>query len=325
MLASRTLLFALAAWPAIAQVPEFYRSVDRVSWVVDNLDRVTLGWEKAGLWRLERRHDVDLPVVFRGAASSAQVRTATGFLGDLRVDWVQPLGGENAFAEFQKKHGSGVFSLVHRVPTLEAYEREIERLRALGVGILQSGERRTGEGVVRYCYFDTEPEGKYVLGLIHLTEGLTEAAPPDGPKIVQFAFAVHDLKPVSAYWAKLGLGAMSFNQGNLSDVHYWGKPIPIQQNFGWQRSRKVPYEWLQPVTSPNIFDDHMNKYGEGIHHIGVNVPDMEKSVAEWSQAGFKVASSGRWGTRDQPGSGRFTYVDTEPIGGVTTELLWQFH
>ena len=32
----------------MAQVPEFYRSVDRVTWVVDDLDRVTAGWDKGG-------------------------------------------------------------------------------------------------------------------------------------------------------------------------------------------------------------------------------------------------------------------------------------
>ena len=39
---------------------------------------------------------------------------------------------------------------------------------------------------------------------------------------------------------------------------------------------------------------------------------------------LRVASSGAWGAKDKPGSGRFTYVDTEPIGGVIAELLWNF-
>jgi catechol 2,3-dioxygenase-like lactoylglutathione lyase family enzyme len=68
----------------------------------------------------------------------------------------------------------------------------------------------------------------------------------------------------------------------------------------------------------------MKAHGEGIHHIAVTTPDMEKAVAEWTATGLRVASSGRWGQRDRPGSGRFTYVDTEPIGGVTTELLWNY-
>jgi hypothetical protein len=319
-------LFAilLTIWPAAAQTPEIYRSVDRVTWVVDDLDRVTQGWEKLGLLQIDLRSEIELPVTFRGETTNAKVRIASGFLGDVRVDWIQPLGGRNPFSEYQKNHVSGVFSLVHRMPTLDAFNREIERLRGLGVSILQSGEGETAEGVVHYCYLDTEPEGKYVLGLVHMPEGMSKTAPA-GRKIVQFAFAVHDLKPVSAYWAKLGLGAMAFNAGNLSDVEYWGKPMAAhQQNFGWQRGRKVPYEWLQPVTAPNVFDDHMKKYGEGIHHIAINVPDMEKGIAEWTVTGLKVASFGRWGGKDKPGSGRFAYIDTEPIGGVTMELLWQF-
>ena len=320
----RLLAFLIAIWPAAAQVPEFYKSVYRVTWVVDDLDRVTRGWEKVGLLQIESSGEFDAPVTFRGEATKAKSRFATGFLGDVRVDWIQPAGSRDAFSEYQKKHTMGVFSLVHRVPTMDAFNQEIERLRGLGVSVLQRSERQTTAGVVHVAYMDTEAEGKYVLGLIYFPEGLQEKDAPSDRKIVQVAFAVHDLKPVSAYWAKLGLGAMAFNSGNLHDVEYWGKPIDIQQNFGWQRGRKIVYEWLQPVTSPNVFDDHMKKYGEGVHHIAMNVPDMEKGVADWTAAGLKVASFGRWGARDKPGSGRFTYVDTEPIGGVTMELLWQF-
>ena len=39
---------------------------------------------------------------------------------------------------------------MHRVPTLEAYNQELERLHALGVAVLQSGEHD--------AYLDTEPE-----------------------------------------------------------------------------------------------------------------------------------------------------------------------
>jgi len=312
----RTALFLLAAAaPLAAQIPDLYRSVDRVTWVVDNIDRAVLGWEKVGLIRIEQRSDAELPVIFRGKQTKAKVRMASGFLGDVRVDWIQPMDGANAFTDFQKKHRSGVFSLVHRVPTEEALKTEKERLGALGVSVLQADEHVT--------YFDTEPEGKYVLGLYC---GPEAPAPGAGPEkhIVQFAFTAHDLKPISEFWAKLGLGAMAFNKGNLSDVEYWGEPIRIEQQFGWQRQRKVVYEWLAPITSPNTFDDHMKTYGEGIHHLAMNVPDMPKAVAEWKAAGFKVASSGAWGEKGKPGSGRFAYVDTQPIGGVIMELLWNF-
>jgi hypothetical protein len=76
----------------MAQVPEFYRSVDRVTWVVDDLDRVTAGWDKVGFLKIEHRGDIEMPVTFRGQATKAKVRMATGFLGDVRVTWIEPLG-----------------------------------------------------------------------------------------------------------------------------------------------------------------------------------------------------------------------------------------
>ena len=41
-------------------------------------------------------------------------------------------------------------------------------------------------------------------------------------------------------------------------------------------------------------------------------------------SGYKVAQSGGWGEAGKPGSGRFTYIDTDSIGGVLIELLWNY-
>src|SRR5437588_12997467 len=121
----KTVLAAiLFTCPLGAQVPDMYRSVDRVTWVVDNIDRAVLGWEKMGLIQIERRSDAELPVTFRGKATTAKVRMASGYLGDLRVDWIQPMDGTNAFTEFQKKHRSGIFSLVHRAAGPDAVRKE---------------------------------------------------------------------------------------------------------------------------------------------------------------------------------------------------------
>src|SRR5690349_4942635 len=77
----RIALFPLTAialaCPAAAQLPELYRSVDRVTWVVDNIDRVAVGWEKVGLIQIEARSDAALPVTFRGKPVKANVRMAS--------------------------------------------------------------------------------------------------------------------------------------------------------------------------------------------------------------------------------------------------------
>jgi hypothetical protein len=51
----RLLAILLAAVPAAAQLPEFYRTVDRVVWVVGDADRVTEGWSKTGLPKVQKR------------------------------------------------------------------------------------------------------------------------------------------------------------------------------------------------------------------------------------------------------------------------------
>jgi hypothetical protein len=136
----------LTIWPAAAQVPEIYRSVERVTWIVDDVDRVTQGWEKLGLLQIDLRSEIELPVTFRGETTNAKVRIASGSLGDVRVDWIQPLGGRNPFSEYQKKHVSGVFSLVYRVPTLDAIQSGNRAIARAGRECLAEGRRRDGRG-----------------------------------------------------------------------------------------------------------------------------------------------------------------------------------
>ena len=316
----RLFFLLLSVLTAAAQQPNFYKSVDRVIWVVDDMDRVIHGWDKLGLVTIEKRQDLDALVEFRGNQVKEKIRMASGFFGDVRVEWIQPLGGATAYADFQKRHGLGILSLVHRVPTLPEFQAEIERLRQAGVAVLEQGER----GAVHYAYFDTEQAGKYVLGLICLPDGAEESAAPAGTKIVQFAFAVRDLKPISAFWEKVGFAPMAFNSSHLSDARYRGTPVPVQQDVGWQRGRKIVYEWLQPVSLPTLLDDHIKQRGEGIEHLAIQVPDIAKAVEEWQALGFHEYQSGAWGDVGKKGSGRFTYMDTESIGGLVIELLWNF-
>jgi hypothetical protein len=319
----------LAALPAAAQLPDLYKSVDRVVWVVDDADKVTAAWREAGFAQVQHRSETEWSDEFRGRPVGVNVRILDGYFGDVHMEWIQPLQGDNAYAEFLKKHGSGIFSLVHRASTLVAFNQELSRLKALGVATLERGELKvdTEADPMQYAFMDTAAEGKYVLGLIYVPSELDDpaGAPAAEKKIMQFAFAVHDLKPVSAYWEKLGLGPLAFNKSNLSDVRYHGKLVdPVDLEFGWQRGRKVVYEWLHPVSLPSVLEDHIKEHGEGIHHLATQVDDLDVAVASWVSLGYKPGQTGAWGEAGKKGSGRYAYIDTESIGGVTMELLWNY-
>ena len=120
--------------------------------------------------------------------------------GGLEVVWIQPLDDRGAFADFLARHGSGIMSLNHRVPSLEALEREIVRMAAVGVPVLQRSAVETDSGVLTVVHLDTEAGGKYVLGLVHGTIPTGDTPPPAPPdlKLSQFAFVAKDLEAASS-------------------------------------------------------------------------------------------------------------------------------
>ncbi len=295
-----------------AELPDFYQRVERVAWVVADLDTVVAGWQRAGMAGIIERGEVDL--------SGVRVKTASANAGGVWIDWIQPLDKKNPYADFLARSGDGVFALLHRVASPEVLRGEEERLRGLGVGVLLHGSM--SGGAIEFVLFDTYAQGKYVLGLIY-DERPPEGASGGGLNISQYAFAVREFAPVSAYWAKLGFPAMKITTSGPKQASYKGRTVSYrQQQLGWQRHGKVPYEWCVPLDGPNTYDDHIRVRGEGFHHFGVPVDDMDEAVAHWKDLGYSVSQSGGWGEPGKPGSGRYAYIDTESLGGVSVELLW---
>lgn len=323
-------LIAITATGAIAagELPEFYRRVDQIVWVVQDLDQTWRQAQKLPFVQMSDWTEVWLPAsTFRGQPASGQLRVALGWFADTRTVWIQPLDGQNAFREFAQRHGSGIFSLMHRVKDETELDKELERLASQGVSVLQEVSWQGSARKFRYVWLDTESQGKYVLGLFWASgeDPGGESLPPSPQhRIAQYAFVVRDLEPVSAYWARLGFPAMTYTQTPLRDRLYRGQPADFEMRLGWQRHGQVPYEWILSLRGPDIYREHLERHGEGVHHLAFQVDDMDQAIAEWEKAGFPVIMSGAWGQKDQPGSGRFAYVDAERLGGIAIELLWNY-
>jgi catechol 2,3-dioxygenase-like lactoylglutathione lyase family enzyme len=325
------LLIASFGVSAFGQFPEFYQKVDRMTWVVEDLEKTIGGWARLGFTDVVRHGRIDLPgVVFGGEPVTIQVEAATVLFGDVPVDWVRPIAGKSAYTEFLEQHGSGVFSLLHRAPSREAYSGEIERLEKLGVKVLQRGIIPADAGSIEYAYMDTGSEGKYVLGLMYVPEAIEDSpiALPSGLEpsrtISQYAFVVRDLEAVSSYWNRLGFPEMEVTHPALWDLRYHDQAADFDAKLGWQRHGKVVYEWILPLQGPTVYQDHLAKRGEGFHHLAFNVEDFDGAVREWTELGFPFVQGGAWGEKDKPGHGRFAYQDTDAIGGIDIELLWTF-
>ena len=306
---------------SLAEMPDFYKKVNRVIWLVKNMDRPLEGWRTLGLSGIHENGAITFHAQYRGRAVSIGARVVTGSLGNLTVEMIQPDKGENAFTAFLTRHGDGIFSIVHEVASVEEMTKEIERMRGLGVGVLQRMTIDADKGPITLTFLDTEAEGKYVLGLIYWPGGAPPAGAPG--KISHIAFVARQAEAVSAFWERLGFPAMpKAHASPREDSRYHGKPLWLDFDVCWQRHTQFTYEWIIPPSDPpNLYADFLRTHGEGVQHLGVPVDDLEKSIAEYQKLGYTVAQSGAWGETGKKGSGRYAYMDTDVIGGVIAELI----
>jgi catechol 2,3-dioxygenase-like lactoylglutathione lyase family enzyme len=154
------------------QLPEFYSSVNRVTWIVPNVDAILPSWIALGMTDVHKYEDLTGVGTDHGKPATLHTHQVIGRLGNLTVNFVQPGEREpSSYRDFLEKHKDGIFSVVHEVPTREEMDKEIKRMAALGVGVLQQMTFEIEGKPVTYTYFDTEPQGKYVLGLVYWPGG----------------------------------------------------------------------------------------------------------------------------------------------------------
>jgi len=305
--------------------PGPFRHVDQVLWVVSDLDNTIHHWKNLGFNQVVGPDTIDAQLLKSG--KTVKLRTAMANLGGAHVTWIQPLGGESVFHEFHASYGDGAMSLVHRVENEAALLDESNRLSDIGLGVREEIQLEIRSVNLHYLLMDSRDEGKYILGLTCgdsdakwmetlSNENLHEL------RIDQYAFAIRDEKPVSAYWEKIGFPAFRISHPALGKKHYYDRPVDHDLIQGWQRHGDIAYEWCVPVSTPIVYDDHIKKHGEGIHHLAFTVKELDRVLADYRSKGYVVSMGGTWGEEGKPGSGRYEYIDLEEAGGVTMELLW---
>ena len=71
-------------------------------------------------------------------------------------------------------------------------------------------------------------------------------------------------------------------------------------------------ELLQISEGKSIEQDWLKKHGETIHHIAIEVDDIEKEASKWEKKGVRIL---------QEDHGKWVYLDTENILGMNIELI----
>ncbi len=142
-------------------------------------------------------------------------------------------------------------------------------------------------------------------------------------KIDQVCVVARDLRrAMEQYRLKLGLEPWriyTFGAPRVKDMTYRGQPADFSMRVAFAQFGAIQFELIQPLTGPTIYDELLERSGEGIHHFGVWVPNLDRAVSEARTAGFEVIQSGRgYGVH---GDGGFAYLDTDRALGAIYELI----
>lgn len=79
-------------------------------------------------------------------------------------------------------------------------------------------------------------------------------------------------------------------------------------------------ELIQPNGHKSAWQDFLDEYGEGLHHIAYNVEDMEEAIRSCEAFGMKVLQRGKYGD----GGGEYTYLDARDSLRCYIELLQSY-
>jgi hypothetical protein len=141
----------------------------------------------------------------------------------------------------------------------------------------------------------------------------------DVPSIDQVGMVVDDLEDgMARYDAVLGVGpwnVYTYEPPELTDTTYRGRDAEYAMRLAIGYGGETMLELIEPTMGPNIYADHLDERGEGMHHLACFSFDDPRGVVDaFEAAGMGVLQSG------SINGGTFWYFDTaDELNGVVFE------
>ena len=133
-------------------------------------------------------------------------------------------------------------------------------------------------------------------------------------KLHHLCLVVHDIDKTQAAYEAIGIGPW-VEYPPL--VEYEELQVPSKQGFLGLKYRicnlpNVQLQLCQPGSEPSPQRAHLDTKGEGVFHVGFEVPDADAAETQAGALGLPVLMRGRRANRTG-----FTYYDSADTAGVT--------
>lgn len=132
-------------------------------------------------------------------------------------------------------------------------------------------------------------------------------------KLHHVCIVVHDIDKAQAQYESIGIGPW---EAYPPLIEYEELEVPSREGFVAMQYRicnlpNIQLQLCQPNHDPSPQRIHLDTKGEGVFHLGFEVPDADIAEADAKRAGLPVKMRGRRQNRTG-----FTYYDTADAVGV---------
>ncbi len=143
------------------------------------------------------------------------------------------------------------------------------------------------------------------------------------PPITQIGMVVRDLGEGVEYYKHL-LNIRKWYRTRIKESSYVfkGKPIELSLDIAMGYSGKMQIELIHILggDEKNVYFDRLGKGGEGFHHFGVMVRDLDADLRKMEKAGYQPLQTGSLRC-EGGGFTRIGYMDTVQDAGFILELI----
>lgn len=141
--------------------------------------------------------------------------------------------------------------------------------------------------------------------------------PFESSRFFQIGIVVKSIDETLKYYEeKFGFGPFERRMVDFTGATYYGEVAGYRGKRAGFHFGPIEIEFIEPVDGKTIHETFLKEKGEGLHHLGFFVDDLEKAKKRAEEEGFQITQS-----YTRPDGSGFAYIDSDKTGGVIFELI----
>lgn len=144
------------------------------------------------------------------------------------------------------------------------------------------------------------------------------------PPPYQIGVVVEDMdKAVEYYSTIFGVGPFTVYEFMPEKQWVLEKPSSFKLQLGKAIWGNLELELIQPLEGESPHKEFLEKYGEGMQHLGFLIHNYDEMFKEFKNTGFKPLTRAETYVETYGGYLKACYFDTRSVGGIIFEIIWK--